>query len=70
MIGGFDPAVWLPAITAALTLSNTVILWFINRRTAKTQDQVNGMKLHELAEAELRGARAERHRRAPPPIGE
>lgn len=67
---GLDLGAWVPVIAAGLTLANTVFLFFVNRRTRKTQQQVNGMKMHELAEAERRGARHERMRTGPPPIGD
>lgn len=63
-------AVWVPALTAALTFANTIVLYIINRRTAKTHAGVNGMKWQQLAEAEARGRREGSHLRDSPLIGE
>jgi hypothetical protein len=48
---------WIPAITAALTLVNTVILVWNQRHFAQLRENVNGMKYQLLAEAEQRGRR-------------
>jgi len=53
--------VWAPAVTAALTLLNTIVLVVVNRRTSKTHQKVNGMQLQLLAEAEARGRRQAAH---------
>lgn len=56
-----DVGPWIPAVTAFLTLANTVVLFVVNRRTGKTHREVNGMKLQLLQEAENRGRRLEQH---------
>lgn len=60
----------LPAVTAALTLANTVVLWLIKRKNDRIEAHTNGMQLQLLAEAEKRGARLERRRVEDPPIGQ
>lgn len=49
-------------VTAALTLANTVLLFFINRKSTAIKKHVNGMQLQLLAEAERRGRRRERQK--------
>lgn len=49
---------WLPAITAALTLANTIVLVWSARTTRSIKRHVNGMQLQMLAEAERRGRRS------------
>lgn len=48
-------------LTAGLTLANTVILFFINRRSIDTHSRVNGLLLQHTAEAEARGRRLAAH---------
>lgn len=50
-------APYLPAITAALTLANTLLLFLMNRQSRQIRRHVNGMQLQLLAEAERRGRR-------------
>ncbi len=62
--------VYLPAVTAALTLCNTIVLWWVSQRTAEIRRHVNGMKLQLVQDAEERGRRLERHVPRETPIGE
>lgn len=48
---------YLPAITALLTLANTIVLFFMTHQTRSIRRHVNGMQLQLLAEAERRGRR-------------
>lgn len=60
----------LPVITAALTLANTIVLFFVNRRTRSTHERVNGLVLQQMYEAEARGRRLERHHLRRRAVGE
>lgn len=52
---------YIPLVTAALTLANTVVLFMINRRTSRTHERVNGLLLQHTVEAEQRGRRLAAH---------
>lgn len=56
--------IWIPVVTAALTLANTAILYLINRRTSRTHERVNGLLMQHTQEAEERGRRLERRTRS------
>lgn len=48
---------YLPAVTALLTLANTIVLFFMTHQNRSIRRHVNGMQLQLLAEAERRGRR-------------
>jgi hypothetical protein len=56
---------WLPAVTAGLTLANTIVLFFLNRRARRTAKKMNGMYLQTIQEAENRGRRLAQHESTP-----
>lgn len=58
-----DITPYLPLVTAALTLANTVFLFFMNNRQRAIHKHVNGMQLQLLSEAERRGRRHASHAR-------
>jgi hypothetical protein len=57
-----EVTVWAPVVTAALTLANTIVLWWMRREVHHTRRQVNGLLLQQVYEAEQRGRRLERAR--------
>lgn len=52
---------YLPAVTALLTLANTIVLFFMTHQTRSIRRHVNGMQLQLLADAEERGRRRGQH---------
>lgn len=60
---------WIPAVTAGLTLANTIVLFFLNRRARRTAKKLNGMQLQIIQEAENRGRRLAL-KETPPRLGE
>lgn len=48
---------WIPAITAFLTLCNTIALIYQVRAGRQTRHRLNGLLMQHTAEAEARGRR-------------